>query len=209
MKSLIEGLIRFSKEKKDSFLKKHPSLAEGQAPHTLFISCCDSRIVPHKMTSAEPGELFVVRNIGNIVPPHLKEEESSTPAAIEYAVLHLNVKNIIVCGHSECGAMKAIHNEHFCDRAVGLNRWLKKAEVSDADLESDSSLSPENELSQKNVLQQLKHLEAYPCVKDAISEGTLSLKGWWLDLAKAEISQFVEEEKRFLPIVEENMEYFL
>src|SRR3954464_15796837 len=110
MKKLIRGIIEFRKTKLQIYREKFAVLATGQSPDTLFIACSDSRVVPNLFASTDPGDLFVVRNIGNLVSPRSDEHGHSTAAAIEYAINNLGVKNVVICGHSECGAMQALMN---------------------------------------------------------------------------------------------------
>jgi carbonic anhydrase len=147
----------------------------GQSPDALFIACSDSRVVPNLFASTEPGDLFVVRNVGNIVAPcgeggrSLSDE--SEAAAIEFAAIALRVSDIIVCGHSECGAMRTLEEENTSQETPHLNAWLRHAQgalrqVRDGDrMKADLSIT--NHISQFNVLHQLEHLRTYPTVRGA------------------------------------------
>ena len=145
-------------------LKQNGESVKHIKPTTLFICCCDNRIMPYKITGKKPGELFILRNIGNLIPPYDKKEENSVGAAIEYAVEQLEITEIIVCGHSDCGAMKAVLKN--TKENSSLHNWLKYA------VKPDKHTSPD-ELSQANVLFQIKNLKTYPVVK---------IQGLWVDL---------------------------
>ena len=167
--SLLEGVQDFATrvypEKRDLF----DTLAQGQAPHTLLIACADSRVSPGLITQSEPGKLFVLRNIGNIVPPY-GEMLGGVSAAIEYAVLALGVRNIIVCGHSDCGAMKALLDPagSGLDTMPTVSSWLRHADAAHAVCEAlHPGLDGAEKLqavAEQNVLLQLDHLRTHPAV---------------------------------------------
>ena len=139
---------------------------------TLFICCCDNRINPYNLDLNKSRELFIVRNIGNIIPPYGSSEDS-VGAAIEYAIEQLKIKEIIVCGHSDCGAMKAVLKSST--KPLHLNNWLKYA------LPANGFTSPDK-LSKANVLHQIKNLMTYPTIIKRQNEGILKIHSWWLDL---------------------------
>jgi carbonic anhydrase len=166
-------------------------LALAQSPDTLMITCSDSRVVPDLLASTDPGELFIMRNVGNLIPPATDEGISigdlSEASAIEYAVLVLKVANIVVCGHSECGAMKAAMERNPRPDTPNLEMWLHHARTAAFRLEHegalDATLQPHDQLSQLNVLVQLEHLMSYPIVRAQVAAGVLRLSGWWFDIA--------------------------
>ncbi|WP_419729858.1 carbonic anhydrase [Lichenicola sp.] len=183
--------IRVFPEKQDLF----SDLASGQSPHTLFITCADSRVSPEMITQQQPGAMFVLRNIGNIVPAY-GEMLGGVSAAIEYAVLALDVRHIIVCGHSDCGAMKALLDPeaHGLDGMPTVASWLRNAETARA---VTAAIHPEARgaqavaaLSEQNVLLQLDHLRTHPSVAARIAEGRLLLQGWLYDIATGRIGVF-------------------
>lgn len=192
MKNLIQGIVEFrkslTKESRDLFAK----LALGQKPDALFIACSDSRVVPNLFASTNPGDLFVLRNVGNLVPPAtMGDEEASTQAAIEFSVLTLKIADIIVCGHSECGAMQAlVHgvNKKSCPHFA---TWLKYGEESLKKVQEgfsfNKALSLHNQISQVNVLQQMEHIATYPFVRERLEKKTLRIHGWWFDIAQADV----------------------
>lgn len=198
MKKLVKGIIEFRKNSLERYREKFAHLALEQRPDTLFIACSDSRVVPNLFASTDPGDLFVVRNVGNLVPccggdGHSSSDESEG-AAIEFALHQLNVIDIIVCGHSQCGAMEALIEGREKLTSPNLRAWLRHGEDSLKDLTSGVSQKKEriDELSKKNILKQLEHLKTYPEVQRRISEGRLNLHAWWFDLATADVYRFDE-----------------
>lgn len=218
MKKLIQGLLEFQRHGFPAYRETFARLAKGQSPDTLFIGCSDSRVVPNVFASTNPGDLFVMRNVGNLVPPSDAQGVSlgdmSEAAAIEYAVEMLHVSEIVVCGHSSCGAMGAIVNQQdVSKKAPNLQRWLfhgiPALERLRAGELADSGLSDQDRLSQINVLQQLEHVGTYPAVQAAISRGDLRLRAWWFDIARARVSTWREDLGRFVVIDESEGERLL
>ncbi len=211
MKKLIQGIVEFRRNVQQSYRENFGRLAIGQSPDTLFVACSDSRVVPNTFASTNPGDLFVMRNVGNLVPPcgkhGLSVSDEAEAAAIEYAVLNLHVSDIIVCGHSECGAMRAILDDRKQLEFPNLKNWLRHGQPALSRLRKglalDSSLSEHNQLSQLNVLLQIEHIKSYPTVREKIDEGKLSVHGWWFDIAKADVYAYEEDFKRFVLIDEE------
>lgn len=185
MKKLLLGILNFRKKRLETYRKEYSDIALGQKPDALMVACCDSRVVPNVFASTNPGDLFVVRNIGNIVPPHDASEDNSVIAALDFSVLALNVKDIIVCGHSECGAMQAILNDQKPTNAIA--NWLRHGVESLKNLKSEKPNCDHNDLSKFNVKQQLKHLKTHPAVATRLAEGTLRLHGWWFELATGNV----------------------
>jgi carbonic anhydrase len=168
----------------------HELALRGQRPQQLFITCADSRVVPNLITTSGPGDLFCVRNIGNLVPMHANND-SSVGAAIEFAVEVLNVGSIVVCGHSDCGAMKALV-KGSASRGSHLHSWLRNAEPSLIRFHAPTSpgcseLPVADRLAVANVAQQLDNLLGYPSVREAIAAGTLTLKGMYFDISNARV----------------------
>lgn len=201
MKKLVRGIVEFKKDLTQERIDLFAKIALGQKPDALFIACSDSRVVPNLFASTEPGDLFVLRNIGNLVPSADKEEDS-VAAALEFAILSLKVKDIIVCGHTECGAMQGILSGVD---APHLKNWLEHGKEAAKKLEAgetlDSSLSKHNQLSQLNVLQQMEHIRSYPITKD------VRIHGWWFDIANADV--YCYEQDRFILIDETEAELIL
>jgi carbonic anhydrase len=172
-------------------------VTQGQHPKTLFIGCSDSRLVPYLLTGAGPGELFIVRNVGAFVPPYDQSHGlHGTMAAIEFAVLSLQVERIIVCGHSHCGAIRVAY-EGTPDEAIALKAWLKLAE--EALLPVQTSPEALARTEQRSVVLQLERLMAYPMVRRNIEAGTLTLHGWHYVIEEGEIYVFDVQQGRFVP----------
>ena len=172
-------------------------VAQGQHPKTLFIGCSDSRLVPYLLTGAGPGELFLVRNVGALVPPYDGSHGlHGTMAAIEYAVLGLKVERIIVCGHSHCGAIRTAY-EGAPEEAVALRAWLKLLE--EAMLPVVSSPEAMRRTEQRGVVLQLERLLGYPMVRRAVEAGHLSLHGWHYVIEDGEVHVFDAEHGGFVP----------
>jgi carbonic anhydrase len=210
MQKLIAGIVDFRRNTQESYREMFGRLATGQFPDSLFIACSDSRVVPNTFASTDPGDLFVVRNVGNLVPPcdpagHSSADESEA-AAIEFAIQNLSVKNIIVCGHSECGAMGAIVSGRKNVKLPNLRSWLRHGELALTLLREgkapDPSLKEANQLSQLNVLLQIENIKSYPIVQKRIDDGTLGVHAWWFDIAKADVYAYLEPENKFMIIDE-------
>lgn len=209
MKKLVQGIVDFRKNVRPNYKETFARLALGQSPDTLFIACSDSRVVPNLFASTEPGDLFVIRNVGNIIPSSTADGRStadeSEAAAIELATLNLNVQNIIVCGHSECAAMKALVDGRDKVSAPNLRGWLRHGEEALSRLgESAGQPDQHNKLSQINILLQLEHLMSYPVVKERVNAGSLKLHGWWFELSTANVYAYDNKDKKFFLIDEKS-----
>ncbi|OGT82535.1 MAG: carbonic anhydrase [Gammaproteobacteria bacterium RIFCSPLOWO2_02_FULL_61_13] len=217
MRKLIMGIVDFHERLRPQYAERFRELALSQSPDTLFITCSDSRVVPNLMASSHPGDLFTMRNVGNLVPPATGEGISigdvSEASAIEYALLALNVENIVVCGHSECGAMKAVLAHKLPLNASNLGKWLEHANAAAFRLEQegalDASLEPHDQLSQLNVLVQTEHLMSYPIVRDRVAAGKLHLSAWWFDIASSDIYVYERESRSFQVIDRERADRLL
>ena len=205
MKELIQGYRRFHSEVFPQKRQLYQSLADGQSPKYLFITCCDSRINPVEFTSTEPGDLFSERSIGNIIPlPHTFETESS--ASIEFAVGALKVKHIIICGHSNCGAMKALLNPESLKELPNVAAWIANSGLTRESvmkkypgLEGDELLDA---TVHENVIQQLEHLKQQPSVAKALKEGVLGVHGWVFEVERGRLVEYDESSGGFLPLLE-------
>jgi len=208
MQQLIEGVHRFRHEEFGSYRSLFQRLSrEGQNPHTLFITCADSRVLAELITQSKPGDLFVVKNIGNIVPPSaVTGTTSSTAAAIEFAVENLKVSDIVVCGHSQCGAMNALLSDTpLSDRTPHLRDWLTLAAPVRDIINSQYThiKNPEdrkNAAAEENVLFALENLHSYYCVQDRLMDGSLRLHGWFFKIATAELFAYHPEARQFQPL---------
>ncbi|MFF4745112.1 carbonic anhydrase [Streptomyces chengbuensis] len=155
-------------------------LAQGQSPQVLFITCSDSRVVPALITGARPGDLFELRTAGNIVPPYGSERPAGETATIEYAVEVLGVSDIVVCGHSHCGAVGALVRGDDLDGVPAVRDWLAHA-AGEPDAADPDDPSVERAVTH-HVLSQLLRLRSYPCVEKRLADGTLTLRGWYYEV---------------------------
>ena len=172
-------------------------MAQGQHPKTLFIGCSDSRLVPYLLTGTGPGELFIVRNVGAFIPPYDGSHGlPGPPAAIEFAVLSLKVERIVVCGHSQCGGIRAAY-EGVPDEAIALKAWLRLVE--DALLPVQPCPEALRRTEQRSVVLQLERLMAYPMVRREVEAGRLTLHGWHYVIEEGEIHIFDAQNGDFLP----------
>lgn len=192
MKKLIQGLVDFRRHTLPAYRLTFAKLAKSQNPDCLFIACADSRVVPNLFASTNPGDLFVVRNVGNLVPRHADSStDHSVSSALEFSVLALGVNDIVVCGHSNCGAMKGLLGGQLPDGAATLGSWLAHGQSSLARLagtaDSDPTLPDYDRLSRANVLEQVDHLRTFPFVEQRLSEGKIRLHGWWFDVGSADV----------------------
>lgn len=180
--------------------------ADGQAPKALMISCADSRIVPEQILQAQPGDLFVCRNAGNIVPPYATMN-GGVSSTVEYAVAALGVRDIIVCGHSGCGAMNALAYPEGLDRMPNVAAWLRHGAAAEHVV---STCSPHLEpaerihaISLENVIAQIAHLRTHPSVAAAIARGDLALHGWFVDIHAGQVLALDGDTGQFVPLRED------
>jgi len=202
MKEVIEGFLKFQRE---AFVERSAlfqKLATRQNPRTLFISCSDSRLVPELITQREPGDLFVIRNAGNIVPS-FGPEPGGVSASVEYAVAALGVEDIVICGHSDCGAMTAIATCQCLDHMPTVAGWLRYADSARAvNLAYQHASDGErvNAMVRDNVIAQLTNLKTHPSVALALDQGRLTLHGWVYDIASGGIEALDGATRRFVPL---------
>lgn len=205
MQKLVEGLQKFASnvypKQRDLFAK----LAKGQSPEVLFITCSDSRVGPQHITQTDPGDIFVIRNAGNIVPPY-GTHTSGEAATIDYALTALNIEHIVICGHTGCGAMTALLDVEKIPHASPVRRWLDNAEGTRrlmldayADVEGPDRLKA---CIQENVLVQVEHLRTHPSVQSALARGSLSIYAWVYDIEHGRILQYDPEAQKYLPLEE-------
>lgn len=214
MKKLIQGIVDFRKKLTEEDRALFAKLALGQKPDALFIACSDSRVVPNLFASTNPGDVFVLRNIGNLIPPATSlQPDASISAAIEFSIFFLNVSDIIVCGHSECGAMQALAYGLDTLAYPHLVAWLEHGKGALNKVKSGFILNPSlelhNQLSQVNVLQQMEHIASYPFVHERIEKKQLRIHGWWFDIAHAEVYCYEETLGQFVLIDECEAELIL
>lgn len=208
MQRLLEGVHRFRKEEFGRYRALFRRLSrEGQHPHTLFITCSDSRVLAELITQSQPGDLLVVKNVGNIVPPAgVAGDTNSTAAAIEFAVQMLRVNDVVICGHSQCGAMQALMRGGP-DRAAAphLAGWLDLAAPVRRLVESDYTHLPDEAArlraaEEENVLFALDNLRTYPAVQARLADGSLHLHGWFFKIATAELFAYDPDTRQFAPL---------
>jgi carbonic anhydrase len=204
MKSLFDGVKEFSKNDFEKNKKLFQKLGTSQKPHTLFIGCSDSRVVPDLITKSLPGDLFVIRNVANIVPYYRASSEYlSTTSAIEYAIIVLNVENIVVCGHSNCGGCKALFLEEAeLEEIPHTKKWLELAKNARIKAESlikdfDSKDNIEWLVEQENIVEQMNHLLTYPIVEDRYSKGLINIYGWYYEIGTGVVYNYNFKEKVF------------
>lgn len=208
MDKLLQGAIKFKEEDYNEHKELYESLKKVQNPDTLFIGCADSRVVPSRITGTLPGELFVVRNVGNIIPPYTAQNDAylSTTSAIEYAVVLLEVKNIVVCGHSNCGACQALYDEHFGKDTEHLQKWIELLEPVKQEV---ALLSPKTNAKrmwlteQINIEVQINNLLTYPFVRKKLKQGKLKIFGWYYIIETGEIMNYDLKTKQFRVIKNE------
>ena len=199
---LISGAIKFMEENFAEHAELFGILANKQKPHTLFIGCSDSRVVPSLITSTLPGELFVVRNIANVVPPYrVSEEYVSTTAAIEYALYSLNIKNIIVCGHSNCGGCAALfYDAKKLEKIPNVVRWLNLMQpVKDQILKIPNLNADKREwiAERLNIINSMQNLLSFPGIKEAHESGEVKIYGWHYVIETGELFNYDEKEAHF------------
>jgi carbonic anhydrase len=205
MDKLIEGHKRFLAEVFPARRNQFKLLADSQAPEYLFITCSDSRVVPDLILGTGPGDLFITRNAGNVVPVTAHDVDGCT-ATIEYAVEVLKVKHAILCGHSDCGAMKAALHKKGLENLPKAKRWLEHVEAAFNHQQPLNALDGAHvelaSLIRGNVVAQLQNLHAQPSVRRAEAEGRLTVRGWYYDILSGRIEEYDEKQKRFVKLVE-------
>jgi carbonic anhydrase len=203
MKRILEGVARFQRDVFPEQKKHFEQLARSQSPEYLFITCSDSRVVPSLITQTEPGELFIIRNVGNVVPPY-GYFPGGVSAAMEYAVVALNVRHIVVCGHTDCGAMKGILYPESVREMPSVAKWLHHGDaarqvVRDAytDLDGDERLPA---ITRENVAAQLRNLATHPYVAARQANGTLEVHGWVYNIGSGEVLAYDSAVGKFRPL---------
>ncbi|MDH1055891.1 carbonic anhydrase [Aquipseudomonas alcaligenes] len=202
LNAIVGGFKRFRTEVFPQQEELFKALASAQNPRAMFITCADSRIVPELITQSAPGDLFVTRNVGNVVPPY-GQMMGGVSTAIEYAVLALGVQHIIVCGHSDCGAMKAVLNPQGLERMPTVKTWLRHSEVALRVVEENCGCDGHDTLgilTEENVVAQLNHLSTHPSVAAKLASGQLFIHGWVYDIETSAIRAYDAECGTFLPL---------
>jgi len=202
MQEIIDGFLKFQRDvfpaRKELFRK----LATSQTPRTLFISCSDSRMVPELVTQREPGDLFVIRNAGNIVPS-FGPEPGGVSATVEYAVAALGVTDVVICGHSDCGAMTAVATCKCLDHMPAVASWLRYADSAKLVNESREHATQRERVDsmvRENVIAQLNNLKTHPSVALALAQGRLNLHGWVYDIESGSIDALDGTTRQFVSL---------
>jgi len=206
MKKLIEGAVAFRQNDFETHEQLFSKLGKEQKPHTLFIGCSDSRLVPSMITTTMPGELFIIRNVANIIPPYQHTGEYlAAVSAIEFAIQGLEVENIVVCGHSNCGGIAALYKptEYF----QKLPHTLKWLELALPVKEKVLKLLPEGNhasrewlTEQMNIVEQIRHLLTYPYIAEKYEKGLLTISGWYYIIETGEIFSY-NKDKGFFELI--------
>ena len=204
MDQLIEGHKRFLSEAFPARKNQFHLLAEGQQPETLFVTCADSRIVPDLILQTQPGDLFLCRNAGNVIP-RAGEPAGGVSATIEYAVEVLRVRHLIVCGHSDCGVIRALMKPETLEQLPSVRDWLQHVEpawkfVDDVELHA-GELTRHTALTHANVLVQLDNLKTHEYIRRSVTEGRLQVHGWYYDILSGKIERYDDQQRRFVPLV--------
>lgn len=200
MPKFAAGVVRFQNEVFPEKRELFETLSKGQSPEALFITCSDSRIETAMITQTEPGELFICRNAGNIVPPHTTHTGGMT-ASIEFATAALQVPHIVICGHTECGAMKGALNPAGLDALPHVKEWLgySRAAVQVVDIKYPDASDEERMamLLRENVILQIQHLKTHPAVAARLAKGDLELHGWVYDIKTGDVHAYDEKTGEF------------
>ena len=205
MKKILAGYLRFRKDVFPQWKNHFHLLADLQAPDVLFITCADSRVDPNLILQAAPGDLFICRNVGNVVPP-VGQTPGGVSATVEYAVKVLQVQHVIICGHSDCGAVKAVLDKKDMSKLPLTNTWLKYVEAAwkyrnPSDPMGDHA-AQHIALIHANVIAQLHNLKTHPEVASALAKRTLQVHGWYYDILTGAIQSYDHESRRFVPLEE-------
>ena len=203
MQKLVQGVHHFQNEVFETQKDLFNRLSKGQEPETLFITCSDSRINPNLITQTAPGELFIIRNVGNIVPP-FSTNYGGVTAAVEYAVCALGVQHIIICGHSLCGAMNALLDKEKLSDLPAVSQWLGHAEVTRQIIKENYCHLHGDDLMmatiEENVLNQLENLATHPAVATRLSRGDLHLHGWVYKIETGEVFSYDPKVEQFVTL---------
>lgn len=217
VRKLLNGLSDFQDTLTQADRDNFSHLALGQKPDAMLFACSDSRVAPNVFASSDPGDLFVVRNVGNMVSPSgdsgFSVGDVSEAAALEFAVTVLEVKDIIICGHSECGAINALYNGLEIASMPNLKDWIKNGNEALTKFKNgvtfNPSISPVNQISQLNALTQVENVRSYPYVEKRVQAGTLKVSAWWFDIAKGKVSIYLDERRQFVEVDRTTLGLFL
>ncbi|KTD08220.1 carbonic anhydrase [Legionella jamestowniensis] len=195
---LMSGIRKFCHEKFKEMQSLFQILSNGQYPDALFITCSDSRVDPNLFTHSNPGDLFAVRNVGNIIPPKETSTVSSEEVAIEYALNVLKIKNIILCGHSDCGAMKGLLVPDLKQQLPSVASWLSHSSTVITTLKERKDVLTLDDIVKQNVLVQIEHLKTYPAIAEKLKSKELTIHGWFYKFESGEIFIYQETHQDFI-----------
>lgn len=210
LQELIDGFKRFKTKFVEGKSEQYQALAhQGQSPKALIIGCCDSRVDPALTLDCDPGDLFVVRNVANLVPPYSRERlYASTSAALEFGILSLNIEHIIIMGHSTCAGIKAVlekaraHSRgKVSESTSSIDQWMSNAiAAAEATIQENGHLPEEDQhciCSRKSLVKSLENLKTYPWIQARLANNSLTINGWYLHLSDASLERYCEEHQRF------------
>ncbi|NOX94875.1 MAG: carbonic anhydrase [Alphaproteobacteria bacterium] len=205
MPKFVDGVMRFQTHIFPAKKALFEALSDGQSPEALFITCSDSRIETGMLTQSEPGELFVCRNVGNIVPPHT-EHTGGVTASLEFAAAVLKVPHIVICGHTGCGAMEAAIGTQSLSELPHVRHWLKftdkAVKIVEQTGQGKSAAEKQDMLTEQNVILQLEHLKTHPTVAERLKTGALTLHGWVYHITTGDVQVFDTQKDAFVPTAE-------
>ena len=202
LRKIVSGVAEFRGRPFEERQALFAELANGQSPEVLFVTCADSRIDPCLITQTEPGDLFICRNAGNVVPPHSHLAGGET-ASVEYAVAVLGVQDIIVCGHTDCGAVKGAMNPRAVADLPQVSSWLEHIRAAVEIVDENPKLAGDDRLLgviEQNVLLQLQHLRTHPAVAARVESGAISLHGWVYHIETGAVTTYDETAGCFVPM---------
>lgn len=203
MKRVLEGLTLFQRLAYPRHRELFERLATNQTPQAVFIACSDSRVVPNLMVQAEPGDLFIIRNAGNIVPP-AGSSYGGTTASLEYAIVALGIRDVILCGHSNCGAMQGVLHPERLEGMPAVRQWVSYAEAARrAAVEAHPGADDETLLERVadyNVIAQIRNVLTFPFVRPLVEKGELELYGWVYDIGTGHVKGLDASGRRFVPL---------
>ncbi len=205
MQKLINGIHKFHSDVYQANEGLFRRLVRGQNPQALFITCSDSRMVPDLICQTDPGDLFVIRNAGNLIPPYAPGTSTGEAATIEYAIRGLGIKDVIVCGHTRCGAMKAVMHTDDTKEMPRVRQWLANADASLEIVVTQYHTLPDDArwqvLTQENVLVQLENLRTHPAIAAGLAGGGLRLHAWMYQIETGRVFAYDAQAGQYLPLV--------
>ncbi|QVL30446.1 carbonic anhydrase [Telmatocola sphagniphila] len=205
MENVLRGILSFKKNRRYQKEELFRKLSKGQTPTVMLITCSDSRIQPDIITRTEPGEIFVVRNMGNLIPAKHESEPGAESAAIDYAINVLNIRDIVICGHTKCGAVHGLLHPQTIDSMPAIKNWLDRAGTSARTRIEALHQNPEDpnlwrQAVDLNVLAQLENLRSHDSVQEALRREILNIHGWVYEIETGEIQAYEPHLDRFLPL---------